>query len=129
MSPRMLFSGWLWLLPAGLGIVIVACGLCLSFVARRWNWTRDRRAQHLRLGRALIPVLPLSGIFGTVWGLMDTLLFIRDKGADFEMSGVVQRFGVALNTTFWGVLFAVIALVLYEVQIGQLEGVDDGQED
>jgi biopolymer transport protein ExbB/TolQ len=61
---------------------------------------------------------------------MDTLLFMRGKtGSDFDMSGVVDRFGVALNTTLWGVVFAVIALVLYEVQIGQLEAADDAAED
>jgi biopolymer transport protein ExbB/TolQ len=126
----MLFSGTLWLLPMGLGVMIVAWGLFLSLLARRRNWTRKQRLLYLRIGRSIIPALPLSGIFGTVWGLMDTLLFMRGKtGSDFDMSGVVDRFGVALNTTLGGVVFAVIALVLYEVQIGQLEAADDAAED
>jgi len=126
MSFGMLFSGVLWLLPVGLGLIIVVWGVFLSFLARRRNWTRAKRARQLHIGRALIPILPLSGIFGTVWGLMNALLFMRQKaGTEFDMAGVVQRFGVALNTTFWGVAFAVVALVIYEVQIAQLEGIED----
>lgn len=130
MNLKILFSGILWLIPMGLGVMIIAWGLFLSLLARRRNWTRKRRLLYLRIGRSIIPALPLSGIFGTVWGLMDTLLFMQNKsGGDFDISGVVARFGVALNTTLWGVVFAVIAVVLYEVQIGQLEAADDAAAD
>lgn len=121
MDLRILFSGSLWVLPFAFGLILVLAGGFLAFFAKRRNWTREKRMRYLRLGRTMIPILPLLGIGGTVWGLMDTLLFMSDKtGAGFNMSGVIPRFGVALNTTFWGVFFAVVALVLYETQLAQL---------
>lgn len=126
MNLGILFSGALWVLPLGFGLILVLAGVFLAFLAKRLNWTREQRMRYLRLGRSMIPVLPLLGIGGTVWGLMDTLMFMSDKtGAGFDMSGVIPRFGVALNTTLWGVVFAVVALVLYETQLAQLGDRDD----
>jgi biopolymer transport protein ExbB/TolQ len=89
------------------------------------DWRRTRRIRALVLGRALIPVLPLSGIGGTVWGLIKTLAFMGGQpDGKIDMPGVVARFSVALNTTFWGVVFAVLALVLYQTALSQLEGAE-----
>jgi len=130
MDLSILVSGTLWLLPAGVGAALVIWGVLLFFIARRWDWTRRRRMHQLRIGRSIIPVLPMLGILGTVWGLMDTLLFMRNKtGGNFDIAGVVDRFGVALNTTFWGIIFSVLAIVIYEFQLGQLEATDEDAEE
>ena len=132
MSVRMLFEGELWLVlvPILFGILLLSWGVFWSFFARRFNLPRQRRAQRLRMGRALIPALPMAGLFGTVYGLMDTLIFMKGKtGAALDMNGVVHRFGGALSTTLWGVFFAAIAIILYEMSLSQLEDADDVSEE
>ena len=55
-----------------------------------------------------IPVFPLLGILGTVAGLM---LQLQAEGMD----AVMQSLDVALETTFWGLIFAVILKVIEAV--------------
>lgn len=130
MNIGMLTAGVLWLIPFILGSIICVWGGCIYLVPHtRFNWTRQRRIHYLWMGRSVIPVLPLSGILGTVWGLMDTLLFMGDKSAGaLEMTDVVGKFAVALNTTFWGVIFSLVAIFIYEIQISQMEAVDESPE-
>lgn len=126
MDIGILFSGVLWLVPMILGLSIVGFGIFLSFFAKKRAWSVEKRLRYLRIGRALIPALPLSGICGTVWGLMNALLFMKDNMED--MGGVLNRFGTALNTTFWGVIFGFFAVILYEVQLGQMKENADAAE-
>lgn len=55
-----------------------------------------------------IPVFPLLGILGTVAGLM---LQLQAEGMD----AVMQSLDVALETTFWGLIFAIILKVVEAV--------------
>lgn len=125
---RLLFTGGLVWVPILIGIGLL--GLCYvgHVTGRRRGWTIAYRRRILRLGRSLIPILPLAGIFGTVWGLIDTLGFIgRQSSGDIQrhVPQIMERFSVALNTTFWGVLFALLCLVFYQTTLIQLEEADD----
>lgn len=55
-----------------------------------------------------IPVFPLLGILGTVAGLM---LQLQAEGMD----AVMQSLDVALETTFWGLIFAIILKIIEAV--------------
>lgn len=55
-----------------------------------------------------IPVFPLLGILGTVAGLMLEL-----QGGDIE--AMMNSLDVALETTFWGLIFAIILKVIEAV--------------
>jgi len=81
----------------------------------------------LYVGRTLVVLLPLLGIFGTVWGLIDTISYLgsADLSDPSAMPAILDRFATALNTTFWGVLGAVINIALYEPAIASLEAIDD----
>jgi len=126
MNIKMMFEGQLWILPVFIGLVILLWGLFLGLFSKRRNWTRDKRIHYLRLGRSIIPVLPMSGIFGTVWGLMDTLLVIgRSSVKNLDMNVVAGKFAVALNTTFWGIVFAFLSILVFEIQLNQLEAIDE----
>ena len=121
----LLFKGSLWLLPFLFGTALVILWYAAFIYGRRKDWTRASRVKTLVLGRALIPVLPLSGIFGTVWGLIETLSFMGTQAkGEMDMPVVVSKFSLALNTTFWGVLFAVVTLLLYQTALSHLEGAE-----
>ena len=126
MNAKMLFSGTLWILPVAFGVLIFGWGLYLYFMGRQREISRIDRLKHLRTGRSLIAILPFSGIFGTVWGLMGTLQFMSEKtGNKIDLAGVVTRFATALNTTLWGLVFALISLAFYEFAIQDLESGQD----
>ena len=55
-----------------------------------------------------IPIFPLLGILGTVAGLM---LQIRANGIDAMMDSL----NVALDTTFWGLIFAIMLKIIEAV--------------
>ena len=120
---RLLFKGSLWPLPFLFGLALLGLWYVAYAYGKQRDWKRTSRIKYLVLGRALIPVLPLSGIFGTVLGLIETLAFMGSQpSGKIDMPQVVAKFSVALNTTFWGVLFAVLALILYQTALAQLEG-------
>lgn len=52
----------------------------------------------------LIPVFPLLGVFGTVWGLMKQV-----QAGDVE--AMLSSLDTALTTTIWGLLFAIVLKV------------------
>ncbi len=119
-----LFHGIMWVIPLGLFgflLLILASAVFFPYMARR------KRLRLLYLGRALIPLLPLSGILGTVWGLIETIGFMA--GADLASPGALSetmtRFATALNTTFWGIVGAGISIFLYETSITPREAVED----
>lgn len=61
---------------------------------------------------SLIELLPILGLLGTVWGLRNALVVI----ADFPNPGIKQiaiEIAPALSTTFFGLMFAVLNLVIF----------------
>lgn len=123
MDLSLMFAGRLWILPFGIGLVLIIWWFYEYFI-RKQKCSISSRLEHLRLGRNLIPILPLSGILGTVFGLMNTLLLMAKQygsGQGMDLPVVVSSFGTALNTTFWGVMFALICMFLYELAIVELE--------
>ena len=123
-----LFEGVFWLLPAGLGVVLVGLWYVAYVIGRKREWDPLARSKALRLGRSLIPLLPLSGILGTVCGLTNTLSFMAEQaGGKIDIAQVAQRFSVALNTTIWGLGFALVGLALYETAIAKQEKSDVGK--
>ena len=118
-----LFAGWLWPIPVAIGIVVILMWFVAYYLGKRLDWPVKRRRKLMRTGRSLIPALPISGVLGTVWGLADTFTYIagRTTSGDTMMAEVMDRFRVALNTTIWGALFALIAIVLYATTMPSLE--------
>ena len=125
-TTTLLFNGYLWIVPVSLGLALTAVWCAAYYVGKQRDWKVAKRTRLLRTGRALIQVLPLSGVLGTVWGLINTLSFMGTQAnGKMDMPKVVERFAVALNTTLWGVLFACLTLVLYQVALSELEGDED----
>ncbi len=119
-----LFSGGLWLVPVVVGVMLILWRFGSTSLP---GLPRRTRLRSLYFGRSLIPVLPLLGIFGTVWGLMETIGYMAtaDLTASGTMGEVMSRFATALNTTFWGVVGAAANIVLYEMALAPLEAVED----
>lgn len=117
----LLFKGYMWLIPLTLGVILLLFLVRDVVWAKRSGATWADRLKRLRLLRSLIPALPLAGIIGTVWGLMETLEFMGSTNVKDNMNDVISKFATALNTTFWGVTLAVLMMVFYEIQISRLE--------
>ena len=84
-----------------------------------------RRLKELQRKRALVPILPLSGLFGTVWGLIDVLSYMglkSDNLAD-EMSTIISKFAPCFTTTLIGIFFAGIYMYAYASKIAELEDI------
>ena len=61
---------------------------------------------------SLIEILPILGILGTVWGIMNALGYIQSVEAP-TIRLISQRLAPALSTTFLGLSFAILNLLLY----------------
>jgi len=119
---RLLIEGQFWVIVCSWGLVLILWWWYAYFWLKRKEKTIFVRISALRFGSSLIPLCPLLGILGTVWGLMNTLSFVgSSQGGVTNTSGIVTRFATALNTTFWGIFFAVIASVLYQYALNRLE--------
>ena len=62
----------------------------------------------------LIELLPLLGIFGTVWGLRNALSLISTMEMP-QIKDIATEIAPALSTTFFGLLFAILNLFLYNI--------------
>lgn len=65
-------------------------------------------------------ISPLLGLFGTVWGLIDSFLVISDQ-ASSDISAVGGGIAEALITTLGGVIVAISALVMYNYLVSLIE--------
>jgi len=72
----LLFSGYLWPIPCAFGLVLILLWYHAYFSMKRKEKRISARIEALRFGSSLIPICPLLGILGTVWGLMNTLSFM-----------------------------------------------------
>jgi biopolymer transport protein ExbB/TolQ len=123
MKSSLLFGGWTTLIPIFLTLVGVGFVFWVGSFAHRSGWTVKKRIGWLYRLRNLIPMLPLSGLFGTIWSLIDTLSFMdqQGSGASADISKIVTRFAPALSSTLWGILGAFVLIVLAELSLHQLE--------
>lgn len=65
-------------------------------------------------------ISPLLGLFGTVWGLIDSFLVISDQ-ASSDLAAVGGGIAEALITTLAGVIVAITALVMYNYIVSLME--------
>ena len=61
---------------------------------------------------SLIELLPILGLLGTVWGLKNALVVIAQV-PNPTIKQIAIEIAPALSTTFWGLLFAILNLVLF----------------
>lgn len=60
----------------------------------------------------LIEVLPMLGLFGTVWGLMLALVVLSNNDAA-TIKDIATQIAPAISTTFFGLFFAITNMILY----------------
>ncbi|KKP35591.1 MAG: TolQ protein [candidate division TM6 bacterium GW2011_GWF2_32_72] len=68
-------------------------------------------------------VAPLLGLFGTIWGLIDSFVSISEKGSA-DIATIAPGIAEALLTTLAGLLVAIPALVMFHylnLQVNKLE--------
>ena len=73
----------------------------------------ERSAQLLRKIEWLAilgAVAPMIGLFGTVFGMIKLFISIREAGAIPEPGRIADDISIALVTTFWGLLVAIMSL-------------------
>lgn len=58
-------------------------------------------------------VAPMIGLFGTVWGMIDSFNSIVQAGGQPEMVELADGISTALVTTWWGMVVAIPALAAY----------------
>jgi hypothetical protein len=106
-----LFNGWPDAVIVVLGLLMMAIfvGVLVATWRRRLSVARSRSWQTF-LGH-FVPLFPLLGILGTVIGLMDTMAYLGTEGSG-RLAGAIDRFGVAMSTTFWGIIFCVSLTVV-----------------
>lgn len=122
-----LFLPLLTALPIFLGLLLCGAAFWLcSGRARARGITVAERMRILRRLRALVTLLPLSGLLGTMASLMNTLAFMGRQAENLneQMGEVLSRFAPALSSTLYGVLFAMIAIGVIEYSLHVLEGSD-----
>lgn len=69
--------------------------------------TMSRRLERLNLIGA---VAPMVGLFGTVWGMINAFFGIVEVGGQPEPVDLADGIGMALITTWWGLIVAIPAL-------------------
>jgi biopolymer transport protein TolQ len=67
---------------------------------------------------------PFVGLFGTVWGIMDSFFEIGEKGSA-SLTVVAPGIAIALITTVAGLLVAIPAVVTYNMYIKKAEKIED----
>ncbi|MBT3380490.1 MAG: hypothetical protein HN742_10765 [Lentisphaerae bacterium] len=122
---KLLFSGWTVFLPILATLALLLRGQYLGGRrSRQQGRSVALRIRDARFCRRLVPGLPLLGLLGTVWGLIDTLQFMGTSGKQMAqgMPAIVARFAPALSSTLWGIIGALICMVFFESLIHNLEG-------
>ena len=121
---KLLCTGPISLLPVIATAALLSRGAYLaSRFARARGRSKSQRLKRLRFCRNLIPVLPLLGLMGTVLGLVQTLVYMGESnlGSQDDIGAIIIRFAPALGSTFWGIVGAVICIILFESFIHSLE--------
>jgi len=116
-----------------LDVVIITFGtICVAVQLWVWKTRIQRPATTNRKFSAVLDrigsLFPLLGILGTVWGLIRTMGFIAESGMD-DIAGTIGTFGVAMSSTFWGIIMAVAIQVfgmVLDAAIGPFELHDSG---
>ncbi len=68
----------------------------------------------------LIEILPMLGLFGTVWGLMNALVIIAESQSP-TIKDIAINIAPAISTTFLGLLFAIINLWIFNLNRAYFE--------
>ncbi len=136
MITRLFFGNWTSIVPLAIGFVICICSIWLLHhvwpigSARGVGWAIKKRIACLHRLRSLVPILPLSGLFGTIYSLIMTLDFMaKADNVSEALPDVIARFAPALSSTLWGIIGAVTAIVIIELGLHQLEETDKEEDD
>jgi len=85
-------------------------------------------AQKLSWGLHILAIMasaaPFVGLFGTVWGIMDSFFEIGEKGSA-SLTVVAPGIAIALITTVAGLLVAIPAVVCYNLFVKKAEKIED----
>jgi biopolymer transport protein TolQ len=92
-----------------------------SKTARRLNWG-------LHILAIMSSAAPFVGLFGTVWGIMDSFFEIGNKGSA-SLTVVAPGIAEALITTIAGLLVAIPSVVFYNLFIHKAERIEDDLDD
>ncbi len=107
----------------GLGLFLILGQLLKRFTTFSGHFYKKAKEDPVYLVRtevkleyiaSLIEVLPMLGLFGTVWGLLNALVVIAETQAP-TIKDIATNIAPALSTTFFGLLFAIINLVFYNI--------------
>ncbi len=85
----------------------------------------DRTTKLLRKIEALNVVgniAPMLGLLGTVLGMILAFSAIVEAGGVPDVGGLANSIGIALVTTFWGLIVAVPALTVFAVMRNRIDG-------
>jgi len=92
------------------------------------NTETDKYAQKLSWGLHILAIMsstaPFVGLFGTVWGIMDSFFEIGEKGSA-SLTVVAPGIAIALITTVAGLLVAIPAVVFYNLFVKKAEKIED----
>jgi biopolymer transport protein ExbB len=68
-------------------------------------------------------VAPMIGLFGTVYGMIKLFNSIVLAGGQPRPEQMADGVGIALVTTFWGLLIAIPALVVHSIFSNRIESI------
>ena len=122
-------SNWTSLLPLVVAAAILVRAWWLMNSTSGWGAIKSRvsvsdRIIRLSFLRKFIPLLPLTGVFGTVWALVKTLSFMAEQSRKMNIADalpdVLAKFSPALLSTAVGVIGAVVCIVVVEFGLHSL---------
>ena len=82
----------------------------------------ERYARSLERLNLIGNVAPMIGLFGTVWGMINAFYGIVEVGGQPEPVDLADGIGMALITTWWGLIVAIPALTAAGLLRNRLEG-------
>jgi len=92
-----------------------------SKAARRLNWG-------FHILAIMSSAAPFVGLFGTVWGIMDSFFEIGNKGSA-SLTVVAPGIAEALITTVAGLVVAIPSVVFYNLFVHKAETIEDDLDD
>ncbi|NUM34407.1 MAG: MotA/TolQ/ExbB proton channel family protein [Candidatus Brocadiae bacterium] len=105
----------------GFGIALLVYQILKRITTFSKSFYRKAQKDRLHLHRtevkmnylsSLIELLPILGLLGTVWGLKNALSVIA-LVPNPTIKQIATEIAPALSTTFWGLLFAILNLVIF----------------
>jgi biopolymer transport protein TolQ len=92
----------------------------------------DKASRRLNWGLHILAIMsstaPFIGLFGTVWGIMDSFFEIGNKGSA-SLTVVAPGIAEALITTVAGLLVAIPSVVFYNLFVHKAERIEDDLDD